>query len=46
MEEPELRSKPVWLYPGSNRSDPATALSSAHEPYRSAITAQIKSLSA
>ncbi len=41
-EEPELRTKPVWLYPGTNWSDPATALSPAHDPYRSAITAQIK----
>src|SRR6476661_9523107 len=45
-EQPELRTKPVWLYPGTNWSDPATALSSAHEPYRAAITAQIKKLSA
>ncbi len=44
-ETPGLRSKPVWLYPGTHWSDPAAALSSAHDPYRLAITAQIRKLS-
>lgn len=43
-EPPQLRTKPVWLYPGSNWSDPAAALSSAHNPYRSAITRKIREL--
>jgi len=45
-EAPEIRSKPVWLYPGANWSDPVTALGSSHEPYKSAITAQIRDLTA
>ncbi|WP_442864643.1 HIT family protein [Arthrobacter sp. HY1533] len=44
-EAPEMRSKPVWLYPGTNWSDPATSLNSSHDPYRFGITAQIKELS-
>ncbi|WP_209678778.1 HIT family protein [Arthrobacter stackebrandtii] len=43
-EAPEMRSKPVWLYPGTNWSDPATSLNSSHAPYRSAITAHITEL--
>lgn len=43
-EAPEMRSKPVWLYPGTNWSDPATSLNSSHDPYRFGITAQIKEL--
>lgn len=43
-EPPELRSKPVWLYPGSNWSDPATALAPAHDMYRAAITAELRRL--
>lgn len=43
-EPPELRSKPVWLYPGSNWSDPATALAPAHDVYRAAITAELRRL--
>jgi len=44
-EEPGLRAKPVWLYPGTNWSDPALALSSSHDPLRLAISRQIQRLS-
>ena len=43
-EEPQMRAKPVWLYPGTNWSDSSTALNASHNLHRSAITAQIRQL--
>ena len=36
-EPPELVRKPVWLYPPSHWSDPATALGPRHDELRAAI---------
>lgn len=36
-EPPELRGRPVWLYPAQNWSDPVTALGQQHDDLRAAI---------
>lgn len=40
-EPPEMVRHPVWLYPRSNWSDPATALGPQHDPLRRAITREL-----
>ncbi|MDQ0276224.1 diadenosine tetraphosphate (Ap4A) HIT family hydrolase [Arthrobacter silviterrae] len=44
-EEPGLRVKPVWLYPGTNWTDPVMAPNLSHDPLRLAISTQIHRLS-
>ena len=43
-EEPNLRSKPVWLYPSDRWSDPTYALAPQHDVLRARITAELESL--
>ncbi|RIX31079.1 HIT family protein [Amnibacterium setariae] len=43
-EGEHLRARPVWLHPPDRWSDPATALSPAHDPLRARITAELKTL--
>lgn len=40
-EEPNLRLKPVWLYPSALWSDPTNALASQHDALRARITAEL-----
>ena len=40
-EPPELAWRPVWLYPLQRWGDPDTALSSAHDALRAAITSHL-----
>jgi len=40
-EPPELVGRPVWLYPASNWSDPATALGPQHQSLRTAIAGHL-----
>ncbi|MHA7247146.1 HIT family protein [Arthrobacter tecti] len=44
-EEPNLRRKPVWLYPESNWSDPGNAAGPQHDVLRARITAYLEELS-
>lgn len=43
-EPADRAGSPVWLYDPSNWSDPATALSSAHDDLRTAIIARLEAL--
>jgi diadenosine tetraphosphate (Ap4A) HIT family hydrolase len=43
-EPADLVDRPVWLYGPSNWSDPATALSSAHDDLRAAIVSRLEAL--
>ncbi len=45
-EPAELVRRPVWLYPSTNWSDPAHALSERHDDLRRELTAEIARLSA
>lgn len=40
-EQAELVGKPVWLYPAARWHDPESALGSAHDGLRAALTAEI-----
>lgn len=42
-EPSEIVTKPVWLYPASRWSDPATALGSQHDDLRAALAAEVGS---
>lgn len=42
-EPPELREKPVWLYPAANWGDESTALGPGHDSLRAAITTELDS---
>jgi len=44
-EPPEVRGRPVWLYPQARWSDTATALTAQHDALRAAITERLVALS-
>lgn len=44
-ESPELLRKPVWLYDGTNWSDPATALGPQHDELRAGIERELVTIS-